>query len=124
MKSPITASLRISLKSLSSLGFWALGLCLGPVLGGAIAERTTWRWIFYLMFPICGFGLVAVPYLLTLKPKKRTAQEKLSRIDWVGGILFGISGTATLVAISWGGTQVLHGTHRAMIWATTNHGLH
>ncbi|PVH91227.1 major facilitator superfamily transporter [Periconia macrospinosa] len=87
------------------LGFWALGLCLGPVLGGAIAERTTWRWIFYLMFPICAFGLVAVPYLLTLKPKARTAKEKLSRIDWIGGALFAISGTATLVAISWGGTQ-------------------
>ncbi|KAG8162051.1 hypothetical protein KVR01_007816 [Diaporthe batatas] len=87
------------------LGFWALGLCLGPVIGGAIAERTTWRWIFYLMFPICAFGLMAVPYLLTLRPKKRTAQEKLSRIDWIGGALFAISGTATLIAISWGGTQ-------------------
>ncbi|KAK7937184.1 major facilitator superfamily transporter [Apiospora aurea] len=87
------------------LGFWALGLCLGPVIGGAVAEKTTWRWIFYLMFPICAFGLVAVPYLLTLRPKERTAQEKLSRIDWIGGALFAISGTATLVAISWGGTQ-------------------
>lgn len=89
-----------------SLGFWALGLCLGPVLGGAIADKTTWRWIFYLMFPICAFGLVAVPYLLTLKPKERTVQEKLSRIDWVGAALFAVCGTATLVAISWGGTQV------------------
>ncbi|KAH7308523.1 major facilitator superfamily transporter [Stachybotrys elegans] len=88
-----------------TLGFWALGLCLGPVIGGAIAETTTWRWIFYLKFPICAFGLVAVPYLLTLKPKKRTAQEKLSQIDWIGGTLFAASGTAFLIAISWGGTQ-------------------
>ncbi|KAH9900375.1 major facilitator superfamily transporter [Xylariomycetidae sp. FL2044] len=87
------------------LGFWALGLCLGPIIGGAIAETTTWRWIFYLMFPICAFGLVAVPYLLTLKPKKRTAQEKLSSIDWIGCGLFAASGSAFLIAISWGGTQ-------------------
>ena len=92
--------------SLFRLGFWAFGLCLGPVLGGTIAEKTTWRWIFYLMFPICALGLVAVPYLLTLKPKKRTAQEKLSRIDWTGGAFFAVFGTAFLVAISWGGTQV------------------
>ena len=23
---------------------WALGTVLGPITGGAIAERTTWRW--------------------------------------------------------------------------------
>ena len=90
----------------SSLGAWALGLSLGPIIGGAIAEKTTWRWVFYLMFPICGFGLVAVPYLLTLRPKKATAQEKLSRIDWIGGIMFTGSATSLLIAVSWGGTQV------------------
>lgn len=109
--------------SLSSLGFWALGLCLGPVLGGAIADRTTWRWIFYLMFPICAFGLVAVPYLLTLKPKKRTVQEKLSRIDWIGTGLFAVFGTATLVAISWGGTQVRNSPVARLVAAQTDHKL-
>lgn len=89
-----------------SLGAWALGLSLGPIMGGAIADNTTWRWIFYLMFPICGIGLVAVPYLLTLRPKKATAQEKLSRIDWIGGVIFTGSTTSFLIAISWGGTQV------------------
>ncbi|RYP80038.1 hypothetical protein DL770_006397 [Monosporascus sp. CRB-9-2] len=88
-----------------TLAAWALGLSLGPIMGGAIAERTTWRWIFYLMFPICGFGLVAVPYLLTLRPKKATAQEKMSRIDWLGGFTFTGSATAFLIAVSWGGTQ-------------------
>jgi hypothetical protein len=89
-----------------SLAAWALGLSLGPIFGGAIVQGTTWRWIFYLMFPICGFGLVAVPYLLTLRPKKATAQEKLSRIDWIGGFLFTGTTTIFLMAISWGGTQV------------------
>lgn len=87
------------------LAAWAIGLTIGPIIGGAIAQRTTWRWIFYLMFPICGFGLVAVPYLLTLRPKKATAQEKISRIDWFGGFLFAGFATAFLIAISWGGTQ-------------------
>ncbi|XXH01380.1 hypothetical protein Hte_007740 [Hypoxylon texense] len=88
-----------------TLGAWAIGLTIGPIIGGAIAQRTTWRWIFYLMFPICGFGLVAIPYLLTLRPRKATAQEKFSRIDWLGGFLFAGSATAFLIAISWGGTQ-------------------
>ncbi|KAI2630863.1 major facilitator superfamily domain-containing protein [Hypoxylon sp. NC1633] len=46
-----------------------------------------------------------VPYLLTLRPKKATAQEKLSRIDWIGGFAFAGSATVFLIAISWGGTQ-------------------
>jgi MFS family permease len=86
------------------LAAWALGLAVGPVFGGAIVQNTTWRWIFYLMFPLCGFGLVAIPYLLTLKPQKASAQEKLSRIDWIGGFLFTASATLFLIAISWGGT--------------------
>ncbi|KAI0012487.1 major facilitator superfamily transporter [Xylariaceae sp. FL0662B] len=88
-----------------TLAAWAVGLSVGPVMGGAIAEKTTWRWIFYLMFPICGFGLVLVPYLLTLRPRKSTTQEKLNRIDWLGGVVFTGSATAFLIAISWGGTQ-------------------
>ncbi|OTB05049.1 hypothetical protein M426DRAFT_142683 [Hypoxylon sp. CI-4A] len=88
-----------------TLAAWAVGLSAGPIIGGAIAQKTTWRWVFYLMFPICGFGLVAVPYLLTLRPKKATAQEKLSRIDWFGCFIFIGSATIFLMALSWGGSQ-------------------
>ncbi|KAI1334386.1 major facilitator superfamily transporter [Xylariaceae sp. FL0016] len=88
-----------------TLGAWALGLSLGPVLGGAIAQSTTWRWIFYLMFPFCAFGLVAVPYLLTLRPKESSARVKLSRVDWVGCFIFMGSATSFLIAVPWGGLQ-------------------
>lgn len=27
---------------------WALGTVIGPIMGGAIAEHTTWRWYFIL----------------------------------------------------------------------------
>ena len=29
-------------------GVFALGLLLGPLLGGVINNATTWRWVFYL----------------------------------------------------------------------------
>lgn len=93
-------------KGAARLAAWAIGLSTGPIIGGAIAEKTTWRWIFYLMFPICGFGLVTIPYLLTLRPKTATMQEKFRRIDWLGGFLFTGSTTTFLIAISWGGLQV------------------
>ncbi|KAI3398352.1 hypothetical protein diail_9444 [Diaporthe ilicicola] len=86
-------------------GAWALGNCVGPVLGGAIADGTTWRWVFYVMFPFCAFGLVSIPFLLTLKPKVETLGQKLGRVDWVGSAIFMVSATLFLIAISWGGTQ-------------------
>ncbi|KAI1429030.1 major facilitator superfamily transporter [Xylaria sp. FL1777] len=88
-----------------TLGFWALGLAIGPIIGGAVVHGTTWRWIFYLMFPILAFCLVAVPYLLSLKPKKASLKEKLTRIDWIGSFIFTGSVTSFLIAVSWGGTQ-------------------
>ncbi|KAK8101844.1 major facilitator superfamily transporter [Apiospora kogelbergensis] len=87
------------------LGAWSLGTCLGPICGGLIAEHTTWRWVFYIMFPFCAFGLIAVPTLLTLAPRTATMAEKLARVDWIGSALFTGSATSFLVAISWGGSQ-------------------
>ncbi|KAK8041480.1 major facilitator superfamily transporter [Apiospora phragmitis] len=87
------------------LGAWSLGTCLGPIMGGLIAENTTWRWVFYIMFPFCAFGLIAVPALLTLAPRTATIAEKLRRVDWIGSALFTGSATSFLMAISWGGSQ-------------------
>ncbi|KAL0764068.1 hypothetical protein CaCOL14_013446 [Colletotrichum acutatum] len=84
---------------------WAVGSLVGPVIGGAIAEHTTWRWIFYINFPICAYSLIAVPVLLTLKPPTRTFAEKLQLVDWLGGFLFIGSMVTFLVGLSWGGND-------------------
>ncbi|KAF5691736.1 multidrug resistance [Fusarium circinatum] len=42
-----------------------LGPALGPIAGGWVAERTTWRWVFYSTTIACGFVQVAA--LLFLK---------------------------------------------------------
>lgn len=89
----------------SRLGAWAVGNCTGPVIGGAIAQTTTWRWVFYLMFPLCFVGLALVLYLLKFRTPSATASQKVQRVDWTGGICFIASATILLVAISWGGSQ-------------------
>ncbi|EHK99460.1 putative Uncharacterized MFS-type transporter [Glarea lozoyensis 74030] len=33
-------------------GVFAIGTSLGPFIGGAIVQNTTWRWVFYLNLPI------------------------------------------------------------------------
>ncbi len=94
---------------------WALGTIIGPLVGGAFAQHTTWRWVFYIMFPFCAFGFVAIPMVLTLKPKTQTLKEKLLRVDWIGGFLFITSCTIFLIAISWGGTQEPWSSFRTLV---------
>ncbi|GKT61082.1 major facilitator superfamily transporter [Colletotrichum tofieldiae] len=87
------------------LGAWALGNCIGPILGGVIAQNTSWRWIFYIMFPFCAAGLVLVPWLVNIEPPAAAISEKLKKIDWLGNALFVGSATLLLVAVSWGGLR-------------------
>ncbi|KAF4486601.1 Efflux pump FUS6 [Colletotrichum fructicola Nara gc5] len=84
---------------------WALGNCAGPVMGGAIAQETTWRWVFYIMFPFCAAGLVLVPWLVHPNSRAGGPHDRLRQIDWLGNALFIGSATLLLVAISWGGLR-------------------
>ena len=59
----------------------------------------------YSRFPICAYGLAAVPALLTLRARTESLGAKLRRVDWAGGALFMGSATSVLVAVSWGGVQ-------------------
>jgi MFS family permease len=96
-------------------GGWALGSLLGPVIGGAFAQGTTWRWVFYIMLPFCFIGFATIPWVLTLKAKTDTLQAKLKRVDWFGGALFISSMTSFLIAISWGGTQEPWASFRTIV---------
>lgn len=86
---------------------WALGTVIGPVTGGAVAEHAMWQWIFYINYPFCALGLLAVPFAfrnlkLQNQPPLLTA---LRRIDWVGSFLFIAGVSSFLIGLTWGGVQ-------------------
>lgn len=99
---------RCRLQSLTlrdSQGAWALGTVIGPIIGGAFATPSGWRWVFYVMLPFCAIGLICVPLFVRLRPRESTWKEMVGRVDWLGGFLFISSATGFLIAVSWGGTQ-------------------
>lgn len=85
-------------------GAWALGSVFGPLIGGALAHPDTWRWVFYLMLPFCGIGLVFIPLFVRIQRPEATWRQMINRVDWIGGFFFISSATSLLIAISWGGT--------------------
>ncbi|CAG7932952.1 unnamed protein product [Penicillium olsonii] len=84
---------------------WSLGSVTGPILGGGFSEKVSWRWIFYINFPFIGVGGVLVILFLKLKLAPSSLVEKLSRIDYVGTVIFVGSMSSFLIPLSWGGVS-------------------
>ncbi|KAG8863174.1 hypothetical protein FRB96_009356 [Tulasnella sp. 330] len=96
-------------------GTLALGSIVGPLLGGALTDRASWRWCFWINLPLGAITIMAV--LLFLRPSRMkkggqpSEEESLSligkvlKIDWIGSTLYFGSTTCILIALQWGGVQ-------------------
>ncbi|KAL6719143.1 hypothetical protein ACLMJK_003380 [Lecanora helva] len=84
---------------------WGFGSVSGPVVGGVLSVKTTWRWIFWINLPFAAIGLVMVPLFLKLKLVPGSIIEKSKRVDWIGNFIFIASATSFLIPLTWGGVQ-------------------
>ncbi len=76
----------------------ALGLALGPTVGGLLLAAGGWRLIFFVNIPFGLFGAVAA---ILLVPRSRNLLARV-RFDWAGLALFFPAVVALLSAISFG----------------------
>lgn len=74
----------------------AIGLALGPTLGGLLVSTWGWRWVFGINVPV---GIVAVVAGIYLLPRSKTLTPTKGR-DRSGLLLLGVATTAGLLAIS------------------------
>ena len=85
---------------------FSIGTGLGPFVGGALVERASWRWVFYINLPIRREALIMLYLFLQVHhPKSWAAKEKLVRIDFIGNALLVASCCSILIALSWGGAR-------------------
>jgi MFS family permease len=83
---------------------WALGTLSGTLLGSVLAEKATWRWIFWILIPFNILSMLIVLLFLRIR-RKDEVRDKLSQIDYFGALLFAASTTSFLLGITFGGTQ-------------------
>lgn len=80
----------------------------GPILGGVFTDDITWRWCFYINLPIIAIAVAGIILVLenpeALRTKK-TFQQRLNELDYVGPIFFVPAMVCLILALQLGGTR-------------------
>ncbi|PYI00035.1 multidrug resistance protein fnx1 [Aspergillus ellipticus CBS 707.79] len=83
-----------------------VGTALGPWIGGAIVDNSSWRWVFYINLPVGGVSLAMIFLFLHVKTvKDMSLAQKLRRIDYTGNVVLIASTVSVLFALTYGGTK-------------------
>src|SRR5437763_4962275 len=72
---------------------WGVSGLLGPAIGGFLTEHVSWRWVFYVNFPLCVLSIVLIASFLHERVERRAHS-----IDYLGAV--SLSGSVALLLLA------------------------
>ncbi|KAJ9136938.1 MFS drug transporter [Pleurostoma richardsiae] len=82
---------------------WALAGSAGPLIGGALTQRVSWRWCFWINLPVCGMAFVLLLLLLDVYNPRTKLREGVMAIDWFGTLSILAVTLLLLLGLDFGG---------------------
>ncbi|KAH9873727.1 hypothetical protein IAQ61_004354 [Plenodomus lingam] len=86
-------------------GIWAVASSLGPVVGGLLTQRVSWRWCFYINLPFDGVAFLIIVFFLDVKTPKTPLRQGLKAVDWLGSLAMVGGVIMFLLGLEFGGVS-------------------